>query len=61
MKTVIVRPERCVGCLQCRLACAVEHSRTKNLAEAIGEMVRPKPRLRIFPGGLHLAFPNKCR
>ena len=32
MKTVIVRPERCVGCLQCRLACAVEHSATKNLA-----------------------------
>ena len=31
MKTVIVRPERCVGCLQCRLACAVEHSASKNL------------------------------
>ncbi len=37
MKTVIVRPERCVGCLQCRLNCAVEHSRTRNLAAAIGD------------------------
>jgi carbon-monoxide dehydrogenase iron sulfur subunit len=61
MKTVIVRPERCVGCLQCRLACAVEHSQTKNLAGAIFEATRPQPRLRIYPGGRHLAFPNKCR
>ena len=61
MKTVIVRPERCVGCLQCRLNCAVEHSRTRNLAGAIGEQVRPRPRLRLYPAGLHLSFPNKCR
>ena len=61
MKTVIVRPERCVGCWQCRLACAVEHSQTKNLAGALAEKVRPRPRLRIYPGSRHLAFPNKCR
>jgi carbon-monoxide dehydrogenase iron sulfur subunit len=61
MKTVIVRPERCVGCLQCRLACAVEHSRTKELVGAIGEQVTPRARLRIYPGRQHLAFPNKCR
>jgi carbon-monoxide dehydrogenase iron sulfur subunit len=61
MKTVIVRPERCVGCLQCRLACAVEHSRGKDLVAAIMEEVRPRARLRIYPGRLNLAFPNKCR
>ncbi|MHB9073622.1 MAG: 4Fe-4S dicluster domain-containing protein [Desulfobaccales bacterium] len=61
MKTVIVRPERCVGCLQCRLACAVEHSHTKNLAAAILEAARPQARLRIYPGQKHQAFPNKCR
>ncbi len=61
MKTVIVRPERCVGCLQCRLACAVEHSKTKELVGAISEPVVPKARLRIYPGRQHLAFPNKCR
>jgi carbon-monoxide dehydrogenase iron sulfur subunit len=61
MKTVIVRPERCVGCLQCRLACAVEHSRTKDLMAALGEDIRPQARLRIYSGRLHLAFPNKCR
>jgi anaerobic carbon-monoxide dehydrogenase iron sulfur subunit len=61
MKTVIVRPERCVGCLQCRLACAAEHSQSKDLVGALFETVTPKPRLRIYPGRLHLAFPNKCR
>jgi anaerobic carbon-monoxide dehydrogenase iron sulfur subunit len=61
MKTVIVRPERCFGCLQCRLACAVEHSASKNLYAAISEGTRPRARLRIYPGGRHLAFPNKCR
>ncbi len=61
MKTVIVRPERCVGCLQCRLACAAEHSRSKDLVGALFEPVRPRPRLRIYPGRQHLAFPTKCR
>lgn len=61
MKTVIVRPERCVGCWQCRLACAVEHSRSKDLVGALFEPVRPRARLRLYPGRQHLAFPNKCR
>jgi carbon-monoxide dehydrogenase iron sulfur subunit len=61
MKTVIIRPERCVGCLQCRLACAVEHSETKSLFAAISEGIRPQARLRLYPGQRHLAFPNKCR
>jgi anaerobic carbon-monoxide dehydrogenase iron sulfur subunit len=60
MKTVIVRPERCVGCLQCRLACAVEHSASKTLFAAISEVTRPQARLRIYPGQRNLAFPNKC-
>jgi carbon-monoxide dehydrogenase iron sulfur subunit len=61
MKTVIIRPERCVGCLQCRIACAVEHSVSKNLFAAIFEATRPQARLRIYPGSRNLAFPNKCR
>ena len=31
MKQVIVHPERCVGCMQCMLACAVAHSRSQQL------------------------------
>ena len=30
MKTVFINPERCIGCLQCELACAVEHSASKD-------------------------------
>jgi carbon-monoxide dehydrogenase iron sulfur subunit len=61
MKTVIIHPERCVGCFQCRIACAVEHSQTKSLTGALLEAVRPQARLRVFPGRQNLAFPNKCR
>ena len=35
MKKVIVHPERCVGCMQCMLACATAHSQSKNLVQAI--------------------------
>jgi carbon-monoxide dehydrogenase iron sulfur subunit len=61
MKTVIVIPERCVGCKQCMVACAVEHSQSKNLYAALSEAVQPRPRLRVFPGRSHFAFVNKCR
>jgi carbon-monoxide dehydrogenase iron sulfur subunit len=43
------------------LACAVEHSQSKNLYAALGEQVQPRPRLNVFPGRMHLAFVNKCR
>lgn len=46
MKEIFVRVERCVGCRSCELACAVEHSRSKNLFEAINEI--PRPRRRIY-------------
>ncbi|MBM4289029.1 MAG: 4Fe-4S ferredoxin [Deltaproteobacteria bacterium] len=61
MKTVIVIPERCVGCQQCQVACAVEHSQSKNLFAALSEAVQPRPRLRVYPGASHFAFVNKCR
>lgn len=61
MKTVIVKPERCVGCLQCRFACAVAHSKTKTSYTAISEEILSKPRIHIalFEDGS--PFPNKCR
>ena len=34
-KIVIVRPELCVGCMQCMIRCAQAHSRGKDLARAI--------------------------
>ena len=62
MKTVFVNPERCIGCKQCEIACAVEHSQSKNLYQAIFERPNPQSRIHVLPG-MHLAtsFPNKCR
>lgn len=62
MKTVFIHPERCVGCKQCEVACAVAHSQTKNLYLAVFESPSPKPRIHAEPGlTLNTAFPNKCR
>jgi len=46
MKEVLVRPDKCVSCHSCEIACAVEHSHSKNLFGAIGE--KPVPRKRIY-------------
>ncbi|MFH1791899.1 MAG: 4Fe-4S dicluster domain-containing protein [Candidatus Omnitrophota bacterium] len=36
---------KCVGCKACEIACAVEHSGTKNIFGAVGESVRPQKRV----------------
>ena len=62
MKTVFVNPERCLGCGQCQIACAVEHSQSKDLVQAISEIPRPRSRIWVAPGStLNTSFPNKCR
>ncbi len=61
MKTVFVRPERCIGCRHCEIACAVEHSRSKDLFEAFFEEPKPSPRIHVELGMEFLTFPNKCR
>ncbi|MDY7042217.1 MAG: 4Fe-4S dicluster domain-containing protein [Chloroflexota bacterium] len=62
MKTVFVNPERCIGCKQCQVACAVEHSQSKNLYQAISETPQSHPRIHVAPGiYLDTSFPNKCR
>ena len=47
MKRIYVRPELCTGCKSCELACAVEHSKSKNLIGAMMEPFPPHPRLYI--------------
>lgn len=36
---------RCLGCRSCEIACAVEHSKSKELVKAIGEAPAPKKRV----------------
>jgi len=62
MKTVFVNPERCIGCKQCEIACAVEHSKSKDLYTAISERPAPRPRIHVTPGlYISTSFPSKCR
>lgn len=61
MKKVMIHPERCVGCMQCMVACAVAHSRSKNLATAALETPRPRPRIHVGVGPFNSGFPNRCR
>lgn len=46
-KEIFARLDRCVGCHTCDIACAVEHSKSKNLFEAISEQPAPKNRVYV--------------
>ena len=61
MKKVVVHPERCVGCMQCMVACATAHSRTGILFSAVCETPLPKPRVHVGVGLYGEGFPNRCR
>lgn len=61
MKKVNVTPERCVGCMQCMLACAAAHSASKTLFAATCESPLPKPRVHVGAGYWNEGFPNRCR
>lgn len=61
MKVVVIKPERCVGCLQCRFACSVEHSAGRSQFTAPFETILSKPRIHIGITGGKEPFPNKCR
>jgi len=61
MKQVVVHPERCVGCMQCMVACAVAHSKSKTLFEALQESPLPRPRIHVGVGLYREGFPNRCR
>ncbi len=62
MRTVFVNPERCIGCLQCEFACAVEHSHSRDPMLAFMEQPPPRKRVHVEAGPrADTAFPNRCR
>ncbi len=60
MKTVYIKPENCIGCKHCEVACAVEHSETKNLYSAISEEPLPISKIHVMPTFGIMAYPGKC-
>ena len=57
---LVVKVDRCLGCKSCELACAVEHSASRDLYEAIHETPGPRARVRVSQGTT-FAIPLQCR
>ncbi len=51
--------EKCVACKGCEMACAIEHSQSKNLAMAMHETPTPRPRVRVQAAGSY-SYPSRC-
>jgi anaerobic carbon-monoxide dehydrogenase iron sulfur subunit len=62
MKDLLIRPERCMACRSCEIACAVAHSQSKNLFSALGEQPAPKKRINVdCSPNLEISIPVTCR
>lgn len=59
-KTIFTVLEKCVACKSCETACAVEHSRSKNLFGALSEHPRPRQRVRVEHAGAY-SYPSRCQ
>jgi carbon-monoxide dehydrogenase iron sulfur subunit len=60
MDVIYVKPEMCMGCKSCEIACAVQHSEGKTLLAAIAEA--PFPRRRVFvEAAANVKMPVVCR
>ncbi|HYA39827.1 MAG TPA: 4Fe-4S dicluster domain-containing protein [Syntrophobacteraceae bacterium] len=59
-KEIFIRIDRCVGCHTCEVACAVEHSASRQLLAAISEPVKPRKRLHV-EAALSRSVPVLCR
>ena len=57
---IIVKAHRCLGCKACEIACAVEHSASRDLYEAIRESPTPSPRVDVAQGE-GFVVPLQCR
>ena len=62
MKDLMIRPERCLGCHSCEIACAVAHSKSKSLFSALGEKPAPKRCINVdCSHNLEISIPITCR
>jgi len=59
-KAIMINIERCLACKSCEIACAVAHSESRVLEEAIAERPKPQRRVTVEAAG-ELAVPLQCR
>ena len=59
-KTIMVNLEKCLACRSCELACAVAHSISGIIEEAITENPKPQKRVTV-EGAAEYAVPMQCR
>lgn len=57
---LVVKVDKCVGCKSCELACAVEHSMSRELFQAIQETPPPQTRVHVVQGE-RFAVPLQCQ
>jgi carbon-monoxide dehydrogenase iron sulfur subunit len=61
MRTIFVNVEKCTGCRHCEIACAIEHSKNKDLLSILYDDPQPQPRISVGLGIDFVTFPNRCR
>ena len=60
MDQIFVKPEKCMGCRSCEIACAVQHAKDKNLFAAV--LQTPPPMKRLFvEASDNVRMPVVCR
>jgi carbon-monoxide dehydrogenase iron sulfur subunit len=60
MNQIFVKPEKCMGCRSCEIACAIQHSKDKSLFPAISQSPAPMKRLFVEAAG-GTRMPVLCR
>ena len=58
--TILIDPQKCLACKSCELECALEHSKSKDLKQAIYEKPLPQARVNV-ESAEELAIPLQCR
>lgn len=59
-KAIMVSIEKCLACKSCEIACALAHSKSGVLAEALAERPMPQTRVAVMPTE-KFAVPIQCR
>ncbi len=59
-KAIMINIDKCLACKSCEIACAVAHSNSGVLEEAVAEQPKPQKRVTVEAAG-ELAVPMQCR